>query len=748
MFKKIIFITELLNINNVKCSEEGSSENKKIDEIKSKINSLYTYGKEPFELYKDSKKNIKNYDIKKDKDTVKSVNSAINITDLLEVKIDRNNSYYHYLKTLYLLRLYLLTSLDNINKDVIDVLKKFIWKKYLKGSDEDDNKKKIDEKVEEICLDFIELGLEKLKNKVDDDNFNGFNEKEFDYIGEDIFFQDKKTKKYKAIFYEKGKLNEEEKAKLTEKEKNIFFEKEILNEKEQTMANTLRSIKETCAIKFIISDDLDQSKYFPTHWEETSKLIERQFKSLKEGMYNYAFCNEGIKNVKNNNTINSIENLESKFKIFKKNVKYNEFKEYLDLLSKFNKSLEELKIDESIEFINKLKANLENVIKINDEKVNSKTEYYKIEVYEKEKFKKITKVKNDIDNNLADIKKYFSSFSNNDYDNFSKNYNKLGEINKNYIEKMVQIKTIKSRITLLISDIKNKIDLLNEKNNNIEKTENKIKIPTFLDDVYNEKTEKDLNDIINNLEELEKQQEQNLKKQQEENLKKQQEENLKKQQEEEQEKLNKIKDEEERKKIQDSINLRNSILDEIRKISQEFIDNYNPTENDDKVKIEENLKTKLDECKKIEDYLKDEFNKTHDLLKMLQECLALEKMKVIKDCELKLNEFLEKKKREEEEVRRKADEEDEARRKADEEDEARRKADEENEARRKADDEEETKKKSDENKLTNKQNGESVNEKNRCCSGKCKKDSKGDKKKADESKKKYICYKDNKNKSI
>ena len=295
---------------------------------------------------------------------------------------------------------------------------------------------------------------------------------------------------------------------------------------------------------------------------------------------------------------------------------------------------------------------------------------------------------------------------------------------------MVQIKTIKSRITLLISDIKNKIDLLNEKNNNIEKTENKIKIPTFLDDVYNEKTEKDLNDIINNLEELEKQQEQNLKKQQEENLKKQQ--------EEEQEKLNKIKDEEERKKIQDSINLRNSILDEIRKISQEFIDNYNPTENDDKVKIEENLKTKLDECKKIEDYLKDEFNKTHDLLKMLQECLALEKMKVIKDCELKLNEFLEKKKREEEEVRRKADEEDEARRKADEE----------NEARRKADDEEETKKKSDENKLTNKQNGESVNEKNRCCSGKCKKDSKGDKKKADESKKKYICYKDNKNKSI
>ena len=234
MFKKIIFVTGLLNINNIRCSE------KELNEIKEKINKIYDNNKEPLELYIKAK-NIKNYDVNKDKIDIQNINNTNQISDILNINITKKNGYFHFLKTSQLLKIYLLgltDNLNNLNEESMNILEKFIKLNYSNFNDTNINFDEIKQKVEEIYFYFIKTGLNNIRKKIKGENFTEFVDKEFDYIKDDYF---------KTIQPEQT-LN-----------KNYKFLENFKNE----LYKNLKGTQEACTIKFIISDDLEPSKYCP-----------------------------------------------------------------------------------------------------------------------------------------------------------------------------------------------------------------------------------------------------------------------------------------------------------------------------------------------------------------------------------------------------------------------------------------------------------------------------------------------------
>lgn len=608
MFKKIIFVTGLLNINNIKCSE------KELNKIKEKINEIYDYSEEPIEIYSDyiSSTLKKKFDIGRITNEEKAVNIANDISAILKVKICNKNEYFHFIKGSFLLRKYLnglINDIENLkNLDIITTLDNFT-KKY--SSYKFTNKaifgklKNIIDIIEEVKgflnQTIIKIEIDNLIKRVKEVNFVKFNDKEFDYIKDDYFDNN-------------NELNEEYK--------------------------NLKDIKGKCLLKFLISDDLDLDGYFPKHWK-TSLKTAKQYEVLKRNVYNYDFCNEGIINKEDNDVIKSSEELQNKFNKEKKELintvlknitKYNKFGDYLKILEKFNNSINVLNTDDNLNFLDELINNYDNVLKIDDDSVNLNTEIHVISHEDKVKIGDISEKFKEQLSILENIKSIFKDFSNEKYNKFYKKIEELKQKNDPYKKKSDKIKEIKNEINTLISKIKTKINTLTENNNGLE-DKYKVTVPTISDEDYNNKTKNELNTIEINLEGLEKAQEENREKQKNEKDK---------------EILKAAKSDEEKSKIQDNINLRKQILTKIIEICENFEKEYNPTENDNKSKIEEKLVLKLNEYKDIKSYLEDEFNKEKGLSKTLEDDLNSEKTKTINNCELKLNKFLQKKKEEEE----------------------------------------------------------------------------------------------------
>jgi len=613
MFKKIIFVTGLLNINNIRCSEEESSENNKIKEIKKEINKIYDYKEEPLEIYSDyiSSTLKKKFDIGRITNEEKAVNIANDISAILKVKICNKNEYFHFIKGSFLLRKYLnglINDIENLkNLDIITTLDNFT-DKYLNYnftnkaiSNKFKNIKGIIEEVKGFLNPtIIKIGIDNLMKRVEEVNFVKFEDGEFEYIKDDYF------------------------------DNNNELKEEYKN---------LKDIKGKCLLKFLISDDLDLDGYFPKHWK-TSLKTAKQYEVLKRNVYNYDFCNEGIINKEDNDVIKSSEELQNKFNKEKKELintvlknitKYNKFGDYLKILEKFNNSINDLKIDENTTFLNNLEKEIDEAIAIKEEDITLNTKIYDNSDY-KDKIININKNISEVKEILKDINKISTKFENDKFKIFDENFEGLIEKMRQNKIKSDTIKKIKGEIKTLISAIKTKINTLTENNNGLEDIY-KVTVPTISDEDYNKKTKSELNDIENNLENLGKTQEKNLEKQKAEK---------------DQEILATAKDEKEKQKIQYSINLREQISTNIKEICKNFEKEYNPTENDTKIKIEEKLVLKLNEYEEIKKYLEDKFNKEKDLSTMLQDDLNSEKTKTINNCELKLNKFLQKKKEEEE----------------------------------------------------------------------------------------------------
>ena len=610
MIKKITFTVALVYINNIKCSEEKSNEDKEIDKIKEKINEkikeIYNYGEDPLELYKKTQ-NRKNYDVSKAGENIKAVNNTNNISEMLKIKIVKNNSYFHFLKSSLLLKKYLLDltkNLNNLNEESMNILERFIKLKYVNSNDGNINFDEIKEKVEEIYFYFVQIGLKKIKGKFDETDFKEFTEKEFDYIKDD-YFDDKEELNKKYNFLEN-------------------YKKELYK--------LFKSTKGTCASKFISTDDLESTKYFPKHWEKTINSFKEALGNPKINMYDYNFCNEGIKN-KENKCINTVNDFYNEFKNLSKNKKYKELKNYLELLEDFNKSIDDLKIGENTKFLNDLEKKIDEIININEENITLNTIINKINKPDKEKIKEIGSNIETLSSKSENIKKIFNHFENDKFKDFNKKYKDIIGKNKELKSKLKEIIKIRDEINALINEIKAQIFTLNKNDEDLNE-KYRVNFKTIKDEDYKKKTKKELNDIKSKLKVVEKDQEENIEKQKKEK---------------DQALLGTAKDANEKKKIQNSINLRDKISKEIKSICEKFEKEYNPTENDSKTKIEENLILKLNKNKQIKNYLEDEFNKEKGLSKNLENILNSEKAKIINKCELKLNTFLKKKKEEEEE---------------------------------------------------------------------------------------------------
>lgn len=620
MFKKIIFVTGLLNINNIRCSDE------ELNKIKEKINKIYDYGEIPLDIYSEYiSKNLKeSFNISKMKNEEMAVNIANNISDILKVKISNKNDYFHFIKGSFLLKKYLNDSINNINNlknlEIINKLDDFT-KKYsnykFKYKDINNKLNIIKDIIEEVKgflnQTIIKMEIDNLMKRVEEKKIVKFEDGEFEYIRDDYFIENTND--------------------LKNEYKNLESYKEELSDK-------LIKIKKNCLSKFLKSDDLDLDGYFPKHWVSTKKKLEN-IVGLKKNIYDYEFDNEGIKNKKGGNVINSSEELQKKFneksekqtnKVLKNITKYNNFENYLNLLNEFNNSINVLNTGDNLNFLDELINNYDNVLKIEEDSINLNTEIHVISDEDREKFSDIKKKFTEQLSILEKIKSIFNEFSNERHNKLDEKINNLKQKYDACKEKSAKIKEIKKEIKTLISEIKPKINILTEYNNSLE-GKYKVEIPTISDEDYNKKTKSELNDIENNLENLGKTQEKNLEKQKAEK---------------DQEILATAKDEEESKKIQDSRIIREQISAKIKEICKNFEEEYNPTEEDNKSKIEENLNLKLNEYEKIKNYLENEFNNKKGLSKILQNDLNSEKTKTINNCELKLNRFLQKKKEEEE----------------------------------------------------------------------------------------------------
>jgi len=631
MFKKIVFLVVLLNFNNIKCSD-GKEKIKNIKESLTKeINDLYSGENllEKGEKFKKGKK-INLY-------SVSNIIDLKNFTDFNEKNINEFNS-----QLLFVVKRQLLLYLENKKNDKEEV--KFdnekerydIISEYIENINE--IKIKIDKKNNTKDLKFNELkkdledsvpkinnvlttflayiimeGFNNIKNKVEDVNFKKFAENEFEYIKDDYFENKKKTLKEKY---------------------------EFLKNYEEDLYSFFNSAKEACGNKFFSTDDLDSTNYFPKHWKITIKNFE-MLKILKQKIYDYEFDNEGIKDKKGKPIIKSIDDLTKEFNSTKnkyiddfleKNTRYSNFANYLKLLEEFNNSINDLNIEDNLNFLDKLIENYDNVSKMDVNNVNINTKIRVIPTEDGKKFQYINEKFKEQLSILGKIKLIFNEFSNEKHNELDKKIKNLKQKYDECKNKSDEIKKIKGEIKTLISEIKTKINTLTENNNGLE-DKYKVTVNTIDDEDYNKKTKKELNDIENNLKKLEKEQEENIKKQKAEK---------------DEAILATAKTDEEKKKIEASINLREQILAKIKEICEKFEKEYNPIEKDDKIIIEKELDSKLNEYNAIKEYLEDKFNIEKGLSKTLQDCLNSEKTKTINNCELKLNKFLEKKKEEEE----------------------------------------------------------------------------------------------------